>query len=403
MAFVSYVLGDCPGCGARHSFGNVSVRDDHVLRGCKSCQHESMAWLPEIRKKVLYLDQCFFSGAFRGGDARFVEAVERVKRMAHLQLLLVPYSSVHEDETHQWRGHKEFSHTDLLAFIKAAARGAEFKKDYRVERTQVTKAWSAFLKAMPSDFAFDDDDAIDGPLNKWDDYLRIEVGGYFKDVELRRTLKAQAVDNLIKAFDEWQTAKTTFEQDVAVEMQAAAENYLDTYVTMEKRLVQGDFAATIDSPIAAQVMEHMLHWLADTQPLGDKLQRCVEFFKSEYFKQVPMLWIEARMFATLKAMVKRGAYANRDDAHRRLSGIFEDIKHIALYAPYCDAFFMDQPMAELVRQPTIGLEQRYGVEVFSLNNQDDFFAWLDRLEREMSDEHRAGVKVAYPELPRLDG
>src|SRR5437879_2214812 len=63
-------------------------------------------------------------------------------------------------------------------------------------------------------------------------------------------------------------------------------------------------------------------------------------------------------------------YANRDEARRGLNGVFEDIKHIALYAAYCDAFLMDQPMAELVRQPTVSLEQRYGVKVFSLNNQD---------------------------------
>jgi len=396
---VTRILGDCPGCGAKDSFGNVSVHDDHVLRGCKWCRYESTVWLPEIRKTVLYLDQCFFSGAFRGGDARFGEAVERVKRMAQLQLLLVPYSSVHVDETHQWRGYKELSHTDLLAFIKATARGAEFEKDYHVERTQVTKAWSAFLKEMPANYVFEDDDAIDGLLDKWDNYFRIDVAGYFKDVELRRSLKAQAVTELIKAFDEWQVATTTFDQDVAIEMHAAAKNYLDSYLKMVRRLAQGDFAATIDSPIVAQVVEHMLHWLPDEQPVGDKLNRCAEFFKSEHFNQVPLLWIEARMFATLKAMVKRGAYANRDDARRRLNGVFEDIKHIALYAPYCDAFFMDQPMAELVRQPTVGMEQRYGVKVFSLNNLDEFLAWLDGLERDMSDELKAGVRAAYSERP----
>lgn len=394
---VTRILGDCPGCGAKDSFGNVSVLDDHVLRGCKRCRYQSTVWLPEVRKKVLYLDQCFFSGAFRGGDARFVEAVERVKRMAQLQLLLVPYSSVHVDETHQWRGYKELSHTDLLEFIKATARGAEFEKDYHVERTQVTKAWSAFLKEMPANYVFEDDDAIDGPLDKWDGYFRVDVAGYFKDVELRRSLKAQAVIELIKAFDDWQAATTTFDQDVAIEMHAAAKNYLDSYLKMVCRLAQGDFAATIDSPIVAQVVEHMLHWLPDEQPVGDKLNRCAEFFKSEHFNQVPLLWIEARMFATLKAMVKRGAYANRDDARRRLNGVFEDIKHIALYAPYCDAFFMDQPMAELVRHPTVGLEPRYGVKVFSLNNLNEFLAWLDGLELDMSDEHKAGVRAAYPE------
>lgn len=37
---VTHVLGDCPGCGAKDSFGNVSVRNGHVLRGCNNCRYE---------------------------------------------------------------------------------------------------------------------------------------------------------------------------------------------------------------------------------------------------------------------------------------------------------------------------------------------------------------------------
>jgi hypothetical protein len=95
-------------------------------------------------------------------------------------------------------------------------------------------------------------------------------------------------------------------------------------------------------------------------------------------------------------MVKRGAYADRDEAMKRLSGIFDDIAHVCMYAPYCDAFVMDTPMAELVRQPTVALEHRYGVRVFSLRNWDELFSWLDQLEAGMSDVHRAALAAVYP-------
>lgn len=42
------------------NFGNVAIRRDHVLQGCKSCNHKSTAWLPEIRKMALYLETFFF-------------------------------------------------------------------------------------------------------------------------------------------------------------------------------------------------------------------------------------------------------------------------------------------------------------------------------------------------------
>ncbi len=104
------------------------------------------------------------------------------------------------------------------------------------------------------------------------------------------------------------------------------------------------------------------------------------------------------MFATLKGMVKRGAYANREAAVDRLSGVFYDVKHISTYAPYCDAFFMDQAMADLVQQPGVGLEQRFGTQVYSLNNLDEFLAWLDSLEASMPSAHTQGLRTAYPHL-----
>ena len=47
-----------------------------------------------------------------------------------------------------------------------------------------------------------------------------------------------------------------------------------------------------------------------------------------------------------------------DQTTERLSGIFDDIAHVSMYAPYCDTFVMDTPTAELVRQPTVALECR---------------------------------------------
>lgn len=383
---VTRVLGDCPGCKGKDCFGNVSIQRDHVLQGCKRCSYESMVFLPKINKKVIYLDQFFFSNAFKGKEQRFLTAVKRVKRMAHLQLLVAPYSSVHEDETHQYKRHEQ-----LMDFIKVTARGTEFEKAYNVERTQILKAWDAFLKGQSTEYVFEKSDALKGTLDEWDDYFFIDVGGYMHDVELKRTLKTQAVQELVKAFGEWRASTQTFEQDVALEIRDAGSSYVNSYLTKVNRISQGDFNAVSDSPIMASVVEHMLHWLPKEQPFVAKMRRCMEFFESEHFANVPNLWLEARMFATLKGMVKRDTYTNREKTLKKLSGQFEDFKQIALYAPYCDAFVMDKAMAELVRQPTVGLKQRYGVKVFSLNNWDDLLEWLSDLEAGMSDEHKSGV------------
>src|SRR5205823_7872081 len=125
------------------------------------------------------------------------------------------------------------------------------------------------------------------------------------------------------------------------------------------------------------------------------LQQVARFFASEHFIQIPRQWLSARIYATQKDKVKRGAFTNRETALERLSGFFYDVTHVATYAPYCDAFIMDNAMAHLVADSRVGLEERYDVKVFSLNNWDELFTWLDALEAEMTEEHKAGLSAAY--------
>lgn len=246
------------------------------------------------------------------------------------------------------------------------------------------------------EYIFEDRDAIQGTLNEWDDYFRIDVGGYLRDIELKRQLKEEAVDELVKVLDQWQASIQTFDEAVALEIHDAARQYVDTYLTMLKRYAEGDFSAAINSPMVAKVIEHMTHWLPEDQPLPERLRRCIEFFQSPHFAEVPNQWLSSHMFATMREMVKRGTFSNRDEARKRLNGVFEDIKHISLYAPYCDAIVIDKFMADLVRRPTVNLQKRYGVKVFSLSSWDALLDWLDSLEAGMSEEHKAGVAAAYP-------
>jgi hypothetical protein len=393
---VTQIIGDCPGCGARQCYGNVSVMGQELLRGCGRCDFRTTVQLPAIRKKVIYLDQFFFSHAFRGGDVRFVEAANRIKQLAHFQLLTSPYSSVHEDETYQWRGHNDKTRDDLMEFIKSASRGLTFERAYRIERIQVLKAFRAFLSNAPAAYAVDRRDAIRGALDQWDSYFRIDVSSYTRDVELKRRLKTEAVRDLVTLFDQWVHSAETFQQHLQIEMRDAGKLYVKSYLEMAGRVAGGDFTAVVDSPITATVVEQMLQLVPASVEGPNRIQRCVEFFQSAHFANVPNEWISAHLFATLRDTVKRGSYSDRDDAKKRLSGIFDDIAHVSMYAPYCDAFVMDTPMAELVRQPTVALEQRYGVKVFSLRKWDALFTWLDELEAGMTSEHKAALAAVYP-------
>lgn len=393
---VTRVLGDCPNCGGKQRFGNVFIRGNSVLRGCMSCKHRLRVLLPRIRKKIIYLDQFFFSSAFRERDARFVEAAEKILHVSALQLLVAPFSTIHEDETHQWRGYGGKNKEDLMEFIKATSRGHEFEPAYDVESMQIVRAFHAFLGNEPVTFHLKESDAVDSEVHEWDDYFRIDVGRYIGDIELMRDLKQQSVEGLVDLFPGWRQSKTTFDGDVAAELQAAAKGYVDSYLEYALRVAGGDYNALSDSPIMSTVVQALLHCLPEDLSPESRLKKVGEFFQSSHFADVPYRKISASMFATLKEMVRNGAYPNRESALSRLGGYFQDVKHIATYSPYCDAFLVDQPMGAIVTHPHVDLEARYNLRVFSLSNWQEFLDWLGALEQNMTPEHRSGLAEAYP-------
>jgi hypothetical protein len=374
------------------------VYADHVSLGCGACTYNEGRPLPPIKKKILYLDQYFFSHAVRGDSTRFNAAAKLIRKLASLQLLTVPYSDVHEDETHQWNGHVQ-----LLEFIKSTSRGHEFSQTYRVEMNQINNAFEAYLKGQPAACVLRRKDALHGKIDIWDGYYRINVGTYRRDVDLIRNLKGKAIDSLVSVFPEWRKSTNTFEQNVELEHKAAAEGYWDAYWAYAKRIAEGDYAALLDAPMMSHVIETLMHHFPREVDPTEKIKCIIAFLSSAHFHNVPFHDIQARMYATLKAMVKGGAYMNPEKSIKRLSGFFYDVKHISIYAPYCDAFLMDNPMAEIVSRGTVALTGRYGVQVFSRNNWDDFIGWLQALESEMSGEHKEALGVAYPGISIGDG
>lgn len=367
-----------------------------MLRGCTRCRYSIQVSLPPVRKKILYLDQFFFSNAFKQGDQRFLDAAGMIADLASLQLLAVPWSTIHEDETHQWRGYGGKSKDDLMKFIKSSARGHQFEAAYDIEREQLARAFNAFLEGAPPTYVICPDEAVSGRLHEWDDYVWIDVRSYIGDIDLKRTLKRRSAEELADAFPAWRLSKGSFDDDVAFETRAGAQSYMRYYIEYVRRMTGGDMKALFDSPIASMVVDGLMHQ-APQASAEDRLACVIEFLKSDHFGKAPYQWIGSRMFALLKHMVKYGAYPNRDQAVEKLSGFCEDVTHISTYAPYCDAFFMDKAMGAFATDPRIDLQGRYGVRVFTLNNWEAFTDWLEGLRDTMSDEHRAGLRAAYPQ------
>lgn len=388
---VTKVLGDCPGCSQVNKFGNVSVSATYLLQGCFCCKFRREIPLPPVRKKILYIDQYFLSIAFKKNNKKFDNILSLIEELVDKQLLIAPYSSVHEEETSLFEGKSD----SLLKFIKNTARGHKFRPSYEIQRKQILTAFKKFLDGEASKYLAAQDEAFEQNIHVWEDYFWIDVDFNNYDSKTKLLLKNRAVSELSAAFEEWRTTPNTFEESLAVEFQAAGDSYLNSYIAYIRTIAERGPIAALNSPINSMIVEHLFNQFDDFIKPENRVENIKKFFKSEHFYQAPYQSLSCRMFAALRSLAKQGAYTNEKKKIEKLSGVFGDVEHIATYAPYCDVLITDNSMAEFIKNPQIGLNQYRDLKIFSSNTFEELTMWLTQIKSTISTEHSDAVKMVY--------
>jgi hypothetical protein len=140
----------------------------------------------------------------------------------------------------------------------------------------------------------------------------------------------------------------------------------------------------------------MVYVLSVKKMQGDAARVIPSFLQSKHFAEVPSQQLSARLFSTFKKRVGEGAYPNPEKAREKLSGFLFDVQHAATYVPYCDAFFTDRFMADLLNDKHVDAERTFGCKVFSVSKTAEFFDWMGDLKSRMTADHADGLKWAYP-------
>jgi hypothetical protein len=345
----------------------------------------------KTRKSILYLDQHFFSSVYRGNDPRWDTAMLRVTELLDLQLVAVPYSSTHEAEADFYS-----RRDDLVKFIQRVARGHHFEPYYRVEQTQILKAFQAYLANEPASYIREERDALPSSVHDWDDDYSVSVFCAASGVERKRGFKQRALEELVNTLSNWASSKNTFEQDMELELGDSARILIEEYGKKTGRLWAGDFSALLDAPISASIVEGMVYILSIKGIQGDAARLIPSFFGSKHFAEVPSQQLSARLFSTFKKRVREGAYPNPEKARKKLSGFLFDVQHAATYMPYCAAFFVDRFMADLLNDRHVDAEQTFGCKVFSVSKTTEFFSWLEDVKSRMTADHADALTWAYP-------
>lgn len=392
MALVSYIIGDCPSCGSHESYGNVMVGGNTLSRGCLKCKHWDRIPLPELQKKIIYLDQFFFSHAFRGQNKMFVEAQKRITDLALAQQIVAPYSNLHEDESQLWT---EAQRAPLLKFIKQTSLGHKFSYEYEVKSRQIHRAFRSFLVNGPTASSVERDDALRRDINEWDNYVWIDVGNFADKHDTLKMRKDRSIEALLDVFDVWASTVSTFQEDVRSEVSSCAKSYTETYVDYVKSIVSGDPNAFLTANENSMMIESLLRY-HDKLPATLRMQRIQAFFQSDYFADVPEVRIGSEFFALLRQRLRQSEYKNKEKNLNRFGGLFYDVRFISTYAPYCDAMVVDNLMFQWATDPLIDLPKRLGVRLFSRRNWNEFLTYLDDLAAGQRPEVAEALKMIRP-------
>ena len=218
---LAYVSNEpCPKCGQRGKYGRVHVTGNRLLRGCNACGHKEFVPLPRLRKRVIYLDQHFLSHAFRRKIQPFVDAANKIQYLAAKQMVVCPWSEVHEIESHIWGDTRA---ADLWKFIKRSARGRQFHPPTDVRCNQIRRLFALFNNGQPPSNTVFREDALDHQIDDWDNYSWIDVGRFVEDPCEVRSRKERNVRQLTSLMRQWQSKPSTFDADMLEEATSYAE------------------------------------------------------------------------------------------------------------------------------------------------------------------------------------
>lgn len=390
----------CPQC-REETFGFLGGGDQAIAWRCSRCRYTEHEPLPEVDKKVIYIDQFVFSELFKlkAGARRedkltsFWQEVDRLlHRVVHLQQAVLPHSNIHHAETVVSAWPRE-----LREAYEAMGGDIRFVDTNDVQMREVTEFATAYVEQREPRLTFDVDEVLNGQRNRWLSDMRIVVGTDYSrfaaGTRQRRDAVGRSVDELIGS---WRDRGHGFDEVLNIELNAYHRSRVEALkawrASYEKAEASGDpfeFLNQSMSHICRELSMLDLLFRKAGIPEGNHDIARNSFWLWDRNREMPFGRILAYMFAALAGQVKAGRKKGVS------AGFMNDVEAIAAYAPFVDAMFIDKECALLLTQGRPARELEYKARIFSLTNRDEFLVYLEGLEAQADEETRRHSKVIY--------
>lgn len=388
----------CPAC-QKITLGILSAGGDSLTLRCKECRYSLSEILPEVEKRVIYLDQNLFSLLFKvetggrlpSGHEEFTrELYRKLRRVVLLQQAILPHSDIHLDETIVFH-----SANDLRAAYERLGGDARLSDVSIVEQKQSAEYAKAFIKQEEPVLSFGVDEVLESKRNVWLRDMLVQVNtdyGIFADgIREHRDRFHEGMRGLV---EDWATRRPTLEQVLDAELR--------TFFNRPQALLSAvnDYRRAAESGNPMGLLEASHHPILREHEMLSSIFLKAGLAKADVGKEVYRFWtwernmeqphhrISSYIFAALAKRVVNGK-------KRVNRGMMNDVRAISIYAPYVDAMFIDKECADLLTEPKLVADLNYKARIFSFANPDAFLSYISELEANTSDAVRVRAARIY--------
>lgn len=418
--FICWPYIKCPKCW-KDTFGVDIIMwwtKKYYSRTCINCWHSESYELPEITKKVVYLDQFAISNMMKAINPenksfgkqeleKRKKLFDKIDVLCKKQAIICPYSDVHEEESVVTNLTIHQAYSDLKKMYEYLWRGCSFMDDQTLERFQVVRHFEdRLLKKQHTPKISRKEIFHNDIISERQGQIRIDVDSKFMINHMDEINRERnAVSEWVKCVFEkiWQKEKRNFDYRCKEETlwywrgtYSAYINSIIAYAKVEQGVMSIEewmWSILGPSSIIITNIKHILerNWINDE---WEKMKKIQEYFSSPTMNEVPFINIRSSLWADLAIQANnwRKNPPNRWESN--------DIKVIALYSPYCDAMLIDSKMFARLNQNPLKdkLKEIWYWTVFFSNSDDKidkFIEYLEEIERSVSSEQEEAIKGLY--------
>lgn len=379
----------CESCGIGR------VRPIHLMRGnmvlfrCSNrlCNFMTHAELPEIRRKIIYLDTSLVShmarAKARGDEASpYYQLYVALRTAVARNLVVCPGSTIVETEAEMT------TLGDTIIEMGRELGDVSLQHELWVKKCQLSRAMERFFAGEDVVLETDlhESEAMQDKPHAWGGsmYVVAHIPTPDEYVEAARRAKDRNLPEVGARYHEYAEQGMTFVQIAEVEKQLfgwelieqgklliqAKQWYLNGVITDVNVMWPSIFEGLTG------IIQHRLNC-----SLEDAARATIDFLASPYVAETPFAYIRGRLQAEL-AMRCRGN--ERVNPRTPKPGDQYDVEHMATFMPYVDVFFADQFFAGIANQNNLRLGEKFNTTIRALppGKIPDFIAWLEGLAAE---------------------